>query len=812
MTIPYFQSIKTIPVLAALPAMTLLPVNLSGQTIESKYLRLGFDQATGGLSCRKQDGQIIFQDCLHAITYEGETYTSGSNHYTYEVENIVPDSEDPGLVISGKDKNNNLDFEARVMLYRDQPALGIEVVYTNVSDHDINAGSIDPLRLTEDHGGYLYFENALKCLTNGAMYYDAGMIQELDKPYIRPQPYGEIKEGFPLDKVLNNNIRTVQSWWNIALFNGYEHESMVIGYLHNRNSLGRIQVLKNDPEQLSLIAESVYNPGFNLKKSEKISSDKIAVVCGDDPYQAVEHYADLMAGEIEKPSSQIINGWCHWFYTMDSFDEDEILRNVEFAAKELRPYGLEYIQIDEGFQTSHGDWQGNNRFPHGLKWLCDRIKSYGFKPGIWISPFVISEYSTVYKQHPGWLLKDKDGKPVRIGPWPSENTGWYKNETPKRYCLDLTRPEAEQWFTELIDTIINHWGFEMIKVDFVAWTIFSANSFDDCTATPVQLYRRAMDIIRTVDGADFHILDCGPGNVSAGYINSMRIEYDQNYGYAPDAWKQYFLGSSCSAGAAGKRYFYHDKLWINDIDHVCIDLLSLRNAQAVSTLISLSGGNVMSGDRLMNLGNTKIDILKKIYPGTIEQGKPADLFDNDPQTIFSCHISRAFAQWEVVAFFNPDQEKSITRQVEFKRLWLDDTKIYLCFDFWNEKFAGEVSGKMEVTVDPGSVVLYSLHEKTPWPRVISTNRHVKQGAVEIADTYFDDAENILHGTSVSPEGSMHSIFVYMPEGYSWSPHNGKIFEYNKHYTIRKVEDHILRIDVMFTDTQTIDWKINFDKI
>jgi len=794
--------------LVGLLGVILSVTHAAGQTIGNQHVVVRFDTTTGFLSAQKTNGQLLFSGCVNAVISEGEIYTSESRNYVYSVTPIDQDIHNPELIVTGNDRQNRLDFIKRIRLRNDSPAIQVEVVYRNVSAQDIRVGSVVPIRLINAQSGALHFEHASHCLTNGAMYYDAGKIHDFDEPYVKPEPYGETKGGVWLDHGLAGHAKTIQSWWNIGIFSGYQQESLAIGYLHNKNSLGRIQILKHDDRQLSLIVESVYNPGFILKKSQEISSDKCAIVLGDDPHAALETYADLMAGEIKKPDTQIVNGWCNWFYTLDAFDENEILSNAEFAAKELKSYGLEYIQIDEGFQTAHGEWQGNEKFPHGLKWLCDRIKGYGLKPGIWIAPFVISENTRVFRDHPECLVKDDSGNPVRIGPWPSENTDWYRNEKPKRYCLDLTHPYAEQWFTNLVDTIVNHWGFEMMKIDFVAWTNFSASRFYNPAATPAQVYQKAMQLLRTVAGDKCHILDCGPGNVSAGYINSMRVEYDQNYG-TDAVWTQYFVGSSCSAGAAGKRYFYHDKVWTNDVDHVCLDILSLPKAQAAATLIGLSGGNVMSGDRLMNLSPAKLDILKKILPATIEQGRPVDLFDSDPQTVFTCAITRDFGRWDVIAFFNPDVKKSMTRKFDFDRLMLDDTKTYLGFDFWNETFVGELTRTFEVTVPPGSVSLFSLREKTAYPQIIATNRHVKQGAVEIAATHFDTLSHVLHGTSISPAGSSHSVYVYLPNTYDWIPRNGKIYEYDKNYTVRRVENHVLRVDLLFGETDTVEWAVYF---
>jgi hypothetical protein len=320
------------------------------------------------------------------------------------------------------------------------------------------------------------------------MYYDPGMLHCFDSSYTRPDFYGETKGGVPVNHDLSGNPRTVQSWWNVGIFSGYDKAGLSLGYIESKTGLGRIQLLKNSPDKFYVVAESVLNPGFMLKSSENISSDRFMISFGKNPYEALEEYANIIGRIGNARLGSIVNGWCNWFYTHEVFSEEEILENARFIADNFKKYGLEYIQIDEGFQTWHGEWRGNSRFPHGLKWLNVQIKRLGLKPGVWISPFVVSDTTALFKQHPDWFLKNADGSMKRIGPWPDEDTDWFRNETPKRYGLDITHPQAEKWFTEIIDTLTNNWGFEMIKVDFVAWTIFSADHFRDASATPSQVY------------------------------------------------------------------------------------------------------------------------------------------------------------------------------------------------------------------------------------------------------------------------------------------------------------------------------------
>ena len=135
---------------------------------------------------------------------------------------------------------------------------------------------------------------------------------------------------------------------------------------------------------------------------------------------------------------------------------------------------------------------------------------------------------------------------MRVGPWPDLDTDWARNENPLRYGLDVTHPGAAEWLFNLTDKLANQWGYEMIKIDFVAWSLLSATSFMYTGVTPAQAYRKGYEIMRSAAGEKCHLLECGPGQVSTGLINSMRIELDQNYGYGEDAWKQYFLHSSSS--------------------------------------------------------------------------------------------------------------------------------------------------------------------------------------------------------------------------------------------------------------------------
>jgi len=777
-------------------------------TVAGENFKFIFDHGSGTFTIIRSNGTLLLQKGTCRINTIPALAVKQVS-YRYRVETLrVTDKVGTGQLvkITYHDSIRNLDIEIQIALYDNLEAVTIETKCVNTSKRECPVYSIEPVNAVNDNGGGLFIPGVTKCLTNGALYYDAGTIHAFGTPYIKPEPYGETKGGKLLNSSLSKKSETVRTWWNAGFFSGYDREGLVMGYVENNQGLGQILISRTQPDQISFIAESVYTAGLVLKPGQSISSDRFIILIDHDPFAALESYAGIVGVIGKARTRSIINGWCSWFYTYEHVTEDEMIRNAEFAAKHLKPYGMEYIQVDEGYQRWHGDWEGNDRFPHGMKWLSEKIRGYGLKAGIWVAPYVISAPSGLFQNNPDWLLKNADGTLKRVGPWPDEDTDWARSENPKRYGLDITHPGAAQWLHNLMDTMANQWGYEMIKIDFVAWSLLSAHHFYDASVTPAQAYRKGSEIMRNAIG-EVHLLDCGPGQVSVGIIDSMRIELDQNYGYANDAWKQYFLQSSSSAPAAAKRYYFHKRTWINDADHICINMLQATQAQAAATIIALSGGNMVSGDRLTELDAIKLDILGKVLPAYGEAARPVDLFDTDLQSAFVLRVKKPYGEWTVAGFFNPDLAATMERRYPLERLWLETGKTYLVYDFWKEIFMGEISGEISVAVPPGSVTLLALHEKAGVPQFISTSRHVMQGAIEIEEVFWDAETKTLSGISLGPMNSSHYVTVYLPDPNPWKQSGQGLFHDFGSYSLNMVDTHIIRVWLHFNESERVAWRV-----
>ncbi|MBN1482474.1 hypothetical protein EH223_10555 [candidate division KSB1 bacterium] len=90
-------------------------------------------------------------------------------------------------------------------------------------------------------------------------------------------------------------------------------------------------------------------------------------------YVALESYDEIMGVMKLARVHSILNGWCSWFCTYERVPEEEVIRNAEYSVRVKKPFGLNPIQVDEGFQCWHSDCEGNDRFLHGVQWLAKHV-------------------------------------------------------------------------------------------------------------------------------------------------------------------------------------------------------------------------------------------------------------------------------------------------------------------------------------------------------------------------------------------------------------------------------------------------------
>jgi alpha-galactosidase len=170
-----------------------------------------------------------------------------------------------------------------------------------------------------------------------------------------------------------------------------------------------------------------------------------------------------------KPPGQVIKGWCSWYNLYAAISENNLREHLEAASAAADAHGLPrgVFQIDDGFTPEMGDWLAvRPQFPRGMQPLLDEIRQHGFIPGLWIAPFMVGNRSHLYRDHPDWVVQDRQaGGPLVQMRFYGEFR-WHKRSE-EYYILDITHPQAQAYIRRVFKTWREDWGCEYFKTDFM---------------------------------------------------------------------------------------------------------------------------------------------------------------------------------------------------------------------------------------------------------------------------------------------------------------------------------------------------------
>lgn len=297
-------------------------------------------------------------------------------------------------------------------------------------------------------------------------------------------------------------------------------------------------------------------------------------------------------------------GWCSGCELSGGVTEVDVIANLQFCAANFDRQFFRYVQLDDGYQKAAGDWETNDKFPRGHRWLTDQIHAAGFKAGLWVAPFAASERSGLADAHPDWLLKDTQGPVVC-----DTREAWGG----RIYALDGAHPKVQQWLFDLARRAVRDWGYDCLKADFLLWATSGTAHYGGLTHA--EAYRAGLAAIRDGLGTEAFLLGCGaPLQHAAGLVNGMCIgpEVGASWG-----------GVEPPARAAGLRSFYQRSSWLNDPECLVVrPPLSAAEAQAWASLVALAGGLTLFSDNLPKLPPERVALLARTLPVAPVAGHP----------------------------------------------------------------------------------------------------------------------------------------------------------------------------------------------
>jgi alpha-galactosidase len=203
-----------------------------------------------------------------------------------------------------------------------------------------------------------------------------------------------------------------------------------------------------------------------LKPGESYSTPRsfVAVYSGDfyEPLRMWSSVLEKEGWEIPKPSGEAYQvSWCGWGYEFD-VTPAKMLGTIP----KLKEFGIKWATLDDRWFDTYGDWNPRrDTFPgNSIQQMVDEFHKQGILAQLWWLPLGVEDgqgrgeshkyiISNVFKEHPEWLILDKNGKHARM--------------TRGLAALCPGLPEVQAYYAKLTEKFIRNWGFDGSKLDNV---------------------------------------------------------------------------------------------------------------------------------------------------------------------------------------------------------------------------------------------------------------------------------------------------------------------------------------------------------
>ncbi|MBN2292015.1 MAG: discoidin domain-containing protein [Pirellulales bacterium] len=533
----------------------------------------------------------------------------------------------------------------------------------------------------------------------------------------------------------------------------------VLGYLSGLEACPNLSA-GFDPGSGGLgLASSQSFHGRKLRPGETLELDAVYLAAESCPYAVLEHFGDAVAAWSSKPIRKGQNAlWCSWYAHRMHMSEDLVLANAAVIAKYFKSLGMEIVQLDHGWQRGDvtGDWTANERFPHGLKWLSDELRTrHGLKLGAWIAPTVVADTTETFKKHADWLLRDDKGKPKYY--WK-----WYWEPKPACYLIDASNPGGAK-FLEDTFARLSAAGVCYYKIDFISGCGSEGFSqYDPYCTRGWGVLRRAMEAIRRGAGENAWIRYCQcPPHLSTGVADSAYGGADTSDSGVASVIN--VLRPNARSLAAG--YWINNRLYSREVCDMSVGMSGpVWEARMKMAMMGLAGCSVSFSDELQYQPPSRIRMMQRCLPPGAPTMRPLDLFDRDIPSQWHVHCKNDADEWEVLGLFNfndTPQKQTVT----FADMGLSNNADVTVFSFWDEQFLGVHRDRLELELRPRESRILFIRKLRGHPQLVGTNMHLLGGYHELKSMKWDDAKSTLSARFSRMPGIEGRSFFYLPAGY-----------------------------------------------
>lgn len=540
-------------------------------------------------------------------------------------------------------------------------------------------------------------------------------------------------------------------------------------------------------------------------------------VCEQNPFLALEQYGLAMReANNAKPNVYDFPTLCGWAVgnlsggkdinnsvaLIDQMDEANKSGLTKYTKVAVRLEPDSYCYTDGNTEQGWWDDAHWSKFGHLVKpydtfakW-CKAVKERnGFPLTYFQSGMPSDDFA---RAHPDWMLGN-DINQLHL---------YHRHHQPYvRY--DYTDKEFQKYTLAMWQRLRKD-GMVGIKFDYpeTAWN--PQGGYEDPLATTTSSYRQMFQLCRDGLGPEARIHERALGesgrptlDVTAGIVDIQRTAWDNNQ------YESQFITTG------GLRWYKARSVFTYYPDSKAIHIHNAETRQSLVTMIALTSGRLELATPFEMLTPEMVKDISRIYPmyHGLKSPRPIDAFvgSKDPR-VYDLELT---PDWHQVTFFNSSKERT-TIAVDFHKamvdggLALDSTAEYYVYDFWKDAFVGKLKGNATLSSELNSLAcaMYAVRKVQAVPQLLSTNRHILQGWMEIKDLQWNKTTKTLSGKAAVVAGEPFKIVI--------AANKWKLMNVKSNATSVKWENHPQNNDLKIlvlenSSTQDVDWSVSFKK-
>ena len=533
--------------------------------------------------------------------------------------------------------------------------------------------------------------------------------------------------------------------------------------------------MKSRPWSITLrysMEEKPLKPGETYKMERFIFGEEIETMAFLEGY--ADRIAEIYNIKLNKP---IHSGWCSWSCYYSDINQKNITNVANQLDNHFAHKKPSLIQLDDGWQAGHhfpGKWEEDReKFPEGICKMAEFVNEKGMDFGLWLAPFLMSESSPYYEEMKGMLLKNSR----------------YVHQN--HNTLDLAKPEVLEHIKNTFKWCAEDLKSVYFKLDFLILSLRREGAIEDFVHFEedysVAVYRKALMAVREAIGEERFLLLCGaPILEAAGIFDGTRIGSDiawHRNKNNPDYW---LIIKHCIANTM-LRYFYHDKVFINDPDGVILRDVDIGDsfdptyaeARAWATATAMSGGLILENDEVEKLSEGRRKLFEDMLPVYGKAAKPLDFYE---QPFPSIAYIDAGNDTKLVSAYNYE-DKIVDIILPLEKLGFEgDTIVVKC---WEREIAGVFEKEYtEINATRHNGFIYLLKKCTNEPSAIYVDGNI-YGGVDMIESSFEKDTLKVKANEKLGTCKNRNLYVYAPGGYTCD--GEVVFENEKGKVIRACE-------------------------